>query len=486
MVLLATVAFAGTDVQLLDSNGNPLKPNQLDSVNISKSCGDCHDVAANAKTVHFNRKSHSSDPESASCLSCHVSSKGAFNADGTLKSMATAIDDAACLNCHSDIELQPKHPGDGHDGMKCIDCHKNAGHKTSGAASCQSCHFSGKSALTPTHSGIPSLHFKRIACESCHISQKSSGYVVKDEMIVPVDDTGVIIHHGVDNKTKCLGKNGCADCHSPASKFFFGTTVIQGSDGNPIKMPNYKSMGLDGRELEIGFLREDYIKRYGGWLFVLVLAMSVMHYLLFGPHRVHVVKGDQSVQRFALYERMIHWLAMLTFAFLSLSGIAFLLHRESPMSAIRAVHGQVGVAFVLTLIALVAIWWRHAMFVPCDKEWICKLGGYLWVKADCPAGKFNAGQKLFFWLIAVLGGLVISGTGIALILDKNIAASWVYTLHDLAALALIAGVLGHAYLGVFANPGTVTSIISGRVKRSWAEKHHSEWAKKLTEKNSGH
>ncbi len=344
----------------------------------------------------------------------------------------------------------------------------------------------GAKATIPTHPGLPALHLKRIACESCHIARtpsgKAPGYVVKAGKIVPVDESGALLHHGVDFKLGCWGKTGCADCHSPGSKFFFGTTVTTGPDGKTVRKPNYKSMGLNYRELEISFAREDFIKRYGGWLFVLVLAMTVLHYLIFGPHRVHASEGDPEVQRFTLYERAIHWLAMLCFAFLSLSGIAFLLHRESPMSAMRTVHGQVGCAFVLVLIALVMTWWRHAVFTQCDKEWICKLGGYLWIRTDCPAGKFNAGQKAFFWLVAVLGGLVISGTGIALLAGKGFAASWVYTLHDIAAIALIAGILGHIYLGIFANPGTIMSILTGRVKRSWAEKHHSEWAKKLVEK----
>lgn len=482
VVALAGAALAGTNVRLLDAKGKPIKPNRLDSVSIVKSCGDCHDVAANARSVHFNRKSREADPESASCLGCHMPLKDAFGADGTVKKMTTAVDDETCLGCHSDLGLQPGHPGASHEGMACIDCHKDAGHKTSGAASCKGCHLTGKAAM-PSHPGLPALHLKRIACESCHISRtpsgKAPGYIARNRKIVPVDETGEPIHHGVDFSLGCCGKAGCADCHSAGSKFFFGTTVTQRPDGKTVRMPNYKSMGLDYREVEISFAREGFVKRYGGWLFVLVLAMTVIHYLVFGPHKVHVSEDDPEIQRFTLYERVIHWLAMLFFIFLSLSGIAFLLHRESPMSAMRAVHGQVGCAFVLVLIALTATWWRHAVFAPCDKEWICKLGGYLWIKADCPAGKFNAGQKAFFWLVAVLGGLVISGTGIGLLVGRGFAASWVYTLHDIAAIALIAGILGHMYLGIFANPGTIMSILTGRVKRSWAEKHHSEWAKKL-------
>lgn len=479
---LAISVSAGTNVQLLDAKGNPLKPNQIDKVSISKTCGDCHQVKDIANTVHFNRKTGSGDPEASECLTCHMVKKDAFNADGTVKKMIAAVGDEACLTCHSDTGLTAGHPGASHEGKACIDCHKNVGHKTSGAASCRGCHIGSKNTLM-AHSGLPSLHLKRIACESCHVLSTATGtapgYIVKDHKIVPVDENGMVLHHGVDFSKGTRGKSGCVDCHSPKSAFFFGTTITQTPDGKTAKLPNWKSMGLDHAELEISFVREGFIKRYGGWLFVLVLGMTVLHYMIFGPHKVHESEEDPEVQRFTLYERMIHWLAMGIFAFLSVTGILFLLHKEAPLSTLRMVHGQVGVAFVLVLIALVMTWWRHAVFTRCDKEWICKLGGYLWIRTDCPAGKFNAGQKAFFWMVAVFGGIVIGGTGIGLIVGHGRAPSWAYTLHDVAAIALISGIVAHIYLGIFANPGTIMSILSGRVKRSWAEKHHSEWAQKL-------
>lgn len=485
-LLLAIVcgpALAGTDVTLLDASGNPLKPSQIDKVSISRTCGDCHRVKDNAASVHFNRSDRSSDPESSNCLACHLAKKDAFGADGTVRKLTVEVDDEACLTCHSGAGLAAGHPGKAHQGMTCADCHKDAGHKKSGAASCTGCHSAGKSATMPSHPGLPSLHLKRLACESCHITRTASGeapgYVKKSGKIMPVDESGAVLHHGVGQVSGGTagfwGKTGCDDCHSSKSKFFFGTTSLEDRNGKPVKTTNWKSMGANRDDIELSILREGFIKRYGGWLVVLVLAFSVTHYLIFGPHKVHESEEDPEVQRFTLYERIIHWLAILLFTYLSITGVMFLLHRESPSSVLRVTHGQMGVAFVLVLAALCMTWWRHAVFTRCDKEWVCKFGGYLWIKGDCPAGKFNAGQKAFFWIVAVFGGFVIGGTGILLMAGHGTAASWVYTLHDVAAIALMSGIAAHIYLGVFANPGTIMSIITGHVKRSWAEKHHSEW-----------
>jgi|GEM_PF-190581 len=480
--LTAAAALAGTDVQLLDANGKSLGPSQVDKVNITKTCGGCHEAAKYSSSVHFNRAQKGADAESGSCLNCHLPKKDAFNADGTVKAMTTDVQDDSCLGCHSDLGMKAGHPGPAHEGMNCLNCHKSAGHKDQGAPSCKGCHLGKGSAPKPTHTGLPALHLKRIACEGCHVTStpdgKAPGYIVKDGKIIPVDNAGTVLHHGVVGPTGCMGKKGCADCHSNKSKFFFGTTTTTDKNGNPVTLVNYKSMRLTHRSIEIGVIRESLIKRYGAWLFLLVLAASIGHYVIFGPHKLKLSPKDPEIQRFTLFERFIHWMAMLCFAFLSVTGILFILHIESPTSALRGLHGEFGVAFVLVLVGLVSTWWRHAVFSPCDREWICKMGGYLWIKDCCPADKFNAGQKAFFWAVAVMGGLVISGTGLGLIFGHGKAPAWVYTLHDLAAIALIAGIIGHIYLGIFANPGTLQSIITGRVKAKWAEHHHSIWARK--------
>lgn len=37
------------------------------------------------------------------------------------------------------------------------------------------------------------------------------------------------------------------------------------------------------------------------------------------------------------------------------------------------------------------------MFTGYDKAWVRKMGGQLGQKGEIPAGRFNAGQKMFYW-----------------------------------------------------------------------------------------
>ena len=81
--------------------------------------------------------------------------------------------------------------------------------------------------------------------------------------------------------------------------------------------------------------------------------------------------------------------------------------------------------------------------------------------------------------------LVLSITGITMWLRPGGDDGWAtlaYTLHDLAAILLMACAVVHLYLGSIANPGTLTSIFSGRVTPTWARHHHPNWAEKVVEK----
>jgi formate dehydrogenase subunit gamma len=49
----------------------------------------------------------------------------------------------------------------------------------------------------------------------------------------------------------------------------------------------------------------------------------------------------------------------------------------------------------------------------------------------------------------------------------------------LFAIPLVAAVIAHAYLGTVANPGTWSAMVTGKVSRLWAKKHHSEWYKEV-------
>ena len=137
--------------------------------------------------------------------------------------------------------------------------------------------------------------------------------------------------------------------------------------------------------------------------------------------------------------------------------------------------------FIVTTLGGILLWFRDAFFESYDKDWVRKMGGYLGHKGEVPAGRFNAGQKMFYWYSGILG-LLMSITGLVLIFKGAFSLPTICitsTFHNLLGFFLIAGVLAHAYLGTIANPGTWRVLIDGSVTREWAEHHHPNWFRAL-------
>ena len=121
-----------------------------------------------------------------------------------------------------------------------------------------------------------------------------------------------------------------------------------------------------------------------------------------------------------------------------------------------------------------------------DVRWVLS-GGGIFTKSHPPAKKFNAGQKVLFWLV-MLGGLSISLSGLALMFpfqtamfaktfgvlniyglglptnttpmqEMQFAAAW----HGIMGLVLVCVILGHIYIGTIGMQGAFDAMGSGRV-----------------------
>jgi formate dehydrogenase subunit gamma len=148
-------------------------------------------------------------------------------------------------------------------------------------------------------------------------------------------------------------------------------------------------------------------------------------------------------------------------------------------------HWVAGLIFVVASIVSLALWYQDAKFVGYDKEWLKNHGGYIGGKeVEVPAGRLNAGQKIFFWLTVVLS-FIMGVTGILLIFKSSLPLTincFLSTVHGFVSIIFVATIIAHAYLGTIANPGTWSAMVDGKVSRLWAKKHHSEWYKEISGK----
>ncbi len=201
-----------------------------------------------------------------------------------------------------------------------------------------------------------------------------------------------------------------------------------------------------------------------------------------------------ELQRFTYAERVVHWVVGLSFLFLLLTGLAFSHPRLFWITTLvgggptaRILHPWAGVIFSGSLGVMFLLWVRDMRIEPTDRAWLRAIRHYAVHDKDNvpPAGKYNGGQKLFFWAMSGLGMLfLVSGIpmwlpGGALGLGPFYGGivNGMRLVHYLTTVAGGLLLIVHVYLGTVAYPGTLRAMLHGSVTRSWAKLHHPLWHK---------
>ncbi|MEU9044930.1 MULTISPECIES: cytochrome b/b6 domain-containing protein [unclassified Kitasatospora] len=198
------------------------------------------------------------------------------------------------------------------------------------------------------------------------------------------------------------------------------------------------------------------------------------------PHRV------DRVRRFSTAERMVHratgWLmlaCLASAACLYFGPLAQLVGRRYLMVTI---HEWSGILLPLPfLLGLLSAEFRADLrrlnrFAPYDREWLRAARRRRTEPGARPAGKFNAGQKLYAgWiagavLVMAFTGLLMWFTGLL----PSISRTSAIFVHDVLAWAIAIVVIGHL-CKAFQDPESRRGMRTGYVRRSWAERHHSRW-----------
>lgn len=239
-------------------------------------------------------------------------------------------------------------------------------------------------------------------------------------------------------------------------------------------------------------LRNGPMTVWGGWFLVGVLVVIALFYLYRGQIRLHEPPTGRLIERFTFVERAVHWLNAAAFVVLALTGMLMLFgkHILLPVSGYtifsilaivsKTTHNFVGPLFVVTTIALFAIFVRDNWIRGYDLRWLARAGGMFSKRGDHPpSGRFNGGEKMFFWLGVVVLGVIVSVSGFVLNFPNfeqtraTMQTGWL--IHVGAALLFIAIVFGHIYLGTIGLEGALESMESGYVDETWAREHHRYW-----------
>jgi len=265
-------------------------------------------------------------------------------------------------------------------------------------------------------------------------------------------------------------------------------------------------------------LRNGPIFSYSAAAIIGVIALLSLFYMLRGRIRIDSGTSDVTVTRFNSFERFSHWLLAVSFMILGLSGLNMVYgkHLLTPLvgkssygdiaMAGKWLHNFVAFAFILGLVLILVIWIRHNFPNRHDIVWLLKGGGMFTRGTHPPAKKFNAGQKILFWLI-ILAGASIALSGISLMFpfqlsifadtfeivnrlgfnlpteltgieEMQLSLVW----HSVVSIFMVCVIIAHIYIGSVGMEGAFDAMGSGEVDKNWAKEHHSIWVDELESK----
>lgn len=265
---------------------------------------------------------------------------------------------------------------------------------------------------------------------------------------------------------------------------------------------------------------------YGGWLLLGTLALLAVFYLIRGRVRIEGPITGRKLERFKFVERMGHWLLSGSFLILAITGLITLMGRKfliptfglDTFSTVaigsKWVHDNVSWAFMLGLVMVFVMWVVHNLPDRTDIKWILR-GGGLFGGGHPDAKKFNAGQKIVFWSVILLGASIsVSGLSLlfpfewhlfgptfahlndwgvpqmlgygALPTDLSPQAEMQYSQlwHAIVGFVLMAVILGHIYIGTLGMEGAFDAMGTGMVEEQWAKEHHNLWVAEVKEREN--
>ena len=238
--------------------------------------------------------------------------------------------------------------------------------------------------------------------------------------------------------------------------------------------------------------RNGPLTTYGGWLLIAMLLALTLAYVGLGKIRMKAPMTGRLIERFTSFERIVHWTVAISFVALAFTGIAILFGKYVVLPlfghtlfgwivyAGKNIHNFVGPLFAVSLLVMFVTYVRDNLPTLTDLSWLAHLGGLVG-KSHPKAGRFNGGEKVWFWFGVVVLGLVVSASGFVL---DMLVPGIIYSrgnmqvanlIHLVGAVLVSVMSLGHIYLGTIGMEGAYAAMRHGYVDDTWAREHHELW-----------
>ena len=229
---------------------------------------------------------------------------------------------------------------------------------------------------------------------------------------------------------------------------------------------------------------------WGGWLVVLVCAVIAAIYFALGPVRLHEPPSGRMIERFSVAERWTHWILAISFCVLGVSGLIILFGKHVLLPIFgytlfawltglsKNLHNFVAPLFMASLVVFILMYLRDNLPERGDARWLAN--GWKFFRGEhLPSGRFNAGEKVWFWVGVVLLCLVVTVSGLILLFPNfeqlRATMQQASIVHAIASLLVIGFGLGHIYMGTIGVEGAYRNMRDGVTDETWAKEHHEYW-----------
>jgi len=237
--------------------------------------------------------------------------------------------------------------------------------------------------------------------------------------------------------------------------------------------------------------RNGPITFYGGWLIVLVVLAIAAFYFTKGPLMLHGKPTGRIVERFSLAERWAHWTTAISFCVLAVSGTIILFGKHVLLPVMgytmfawltalsKNLHNFLAPLFVVSLLVMIVVYVKDNLPEKGDMAWFRGAFAMFWSGKHVASGRFNAGEKAYFWIGVVALCITLSVTG-AIMLFPNFdqvrtTMQQANVIHAACAVIMILFALGHIYVGTIGVEGAYGNMRDGVTDETWAREHHENW-----------
>ncbi|MDH5424704.1 MAG: formate dehydrogenase subunit gamma [Gammaproteobacteria bacterium] len=245
-------------------------------------------------------------------------------------------------------------------------------------------------------------------------------------------------------------------------------------------------------------LRNGAVATIGGYLVLISLLTILLYHLKSGGMKLDNGRSGKTITRWSIFDRIIHWTVASLFIILAITGLSMLFGRyvlipvlggdgfAAYASLAMAVHNYLGPLFVAVLVILILSWIKHNMINDNDIKWFKAGGGGIIGNQHVSCGRFNGGEKVWFWIVTLVGltvgisGLILDFPNLEQVRSTMQNANLV---HGALSIIWISIAFGHIYIGTLGSEGSLDGMLTGEVDENWAKQHHDLWYDEVMQDN---